>query len=132
MYAQSDFRMAVPHAAVVACTLIFVGTGCDKLKSRDHLNQGVAAFKNAKYARRGGALQAGHRARSDQSQRAAVSGHGVHAAMDSRRRFAGEHPDGAKAKDEFLKVLEQDPNNTTALASLASLAYNQALVAAAR
>jgi tetratricopeptide (TPR) repeat protein len=30
------------------------------------------------------------------------------------------------AKEEFLKVLEQDPNNTTALASLASLAYNQA------
>ena len=25
-----------------------------------------------------------------------------------------------------MKVLEQDPNNTTALASLASLAYNEA------
>jgi tetratricopeptide (TPR) repeat protein len=30
------------------------------------------------------------------------------------------------AKDEFLKVLEKDDKNTTALASLASLAYNQA------
>jgi len=30
------------------------------------------------------------------------------------------------AKEEFLKVLEKDPANTTALASLASIAYNQA------
>ena len=30
-----------------------------------------------------------------------------------------------------MKVLEKDPNNPTALASLASLAYNQAVVAAA-
>jgi len=30
------------------------------------------------------------------------------------------------AKDEFLKVLEKDAQNTTALASLASIAYNQA------
>ena len=36
-----------------------------------------------------------------------------------------------KAKDEFMKVLEQDPNDTTALASLASLAYNQAVFASA-
>ena len=35
--------------AGVACLLV-VATGCDKLKSRDHLNQGVNAFKNAKYA----------------------------------------------------------------------------------
>ena len=31
-----------------------------------------------------------------------------------------------KAKDEFGKVLEQDPNNSVALASLASLAFNEA------
>jgi tetratricopeptide (TPR) repeat protein len=30
------------------------------------------------------------------------------------------------AKDEFLKVLEKKPDDTTALASLASLSYNQA------
>jgi tetratricopeptide (TPR) repeat protein len=30
------------------------------------------------------------------------------------------------AKEEFLKVIEKDPANTTALASLASIAYNQA------
>ena len=31
-----------------------------------------------------------------------------------------------KAKDEFGKVLNQDPNNSVALASLASLAFNEA------
>ena len=32
----------------------------------------------------------------------------------------------AQAKDEFLKVLEQDPKNDEALAYLGSLAFNQA------
>src|ERR1700726_1861028 len=36
-------------AAFLAFATIFLFTGCDKLKSRDHLNQGVSAFRNAKY-----------------------------------------------------------------------------------
>ena len=29
--------------------LIVLGTGCDKLKSRDQLNRGIQAYKSAKY-----------------------------------------------------------------------------------
>ena len=36
--------------ALLAGALVLSTTGCDKLKARDHLNQGVSAFKNAKYA----------------------------------------------------------------------------------
>jgi len=35
--------------AALAGIMVLAGTGCDKLKARDNLNQGVASFKNAKY-----------------------------------------------------------------------------------
>jgi len=37
--------------------LVFASTGCDKLKSRDELNKGVASFKNAKYLTRWSTLR---------------------------------------------------------------------------
>ena len=30
--------------------LLVFGTGCDKLRSRDKINRGIAAYKGAKYA----------------------------------------------------------------------------------
>ena len=43
-------RKALMNSAVaLAAVLVLLGTGCDKLKSRDHINQGITAFKNAKY-----------------------------------------------------------------------------------
>jgi hypothetical protein len=36
--------------AVLVGTLTLLGTGCNQLKSRDDLNKGVAAYKNAKYS----------------------------------------------------------------------------------
>ena len=37
-------------AALAAGTLTLLGTGCNQLKSRDDLNKGVSAYKNAKYS----------------------------------------------------------------------------------
>ena len=35
---------------VLAAALVLLsGTGCDKLKARDHLNKGVQAYKNSKF-----------------------------------------------------------------------------------
>ena len=57
---------------------------------------------------------------------APVSGHGVHAAVYSGRRFAGEQADVATRRTiSFMKVLEQDPKNTLAIAYLASLYLNE-------
>ena len=36
-------------ATFLACVLVLLGTGCSKLKSRDDLNKGVTAYRNAKY-----------------------------------------------------------------------------------
>ncbi len=112
--------------ALAALALILVITGCDKLKSRDHINQGIASFKAAKYAD-------------------AVEHFKLSIALDptnpSPRLYlataymqqwipGADSPENLQmakqATDEFLKVLEKDPNEKTALASLASLAYNQA------
>ncbi|MGH7866529.1 MAG: tetratricopeptide repeat protein, partial [Candidatus Dormibacteraceae bacterium] len=35
--------------AVALSCFVLLGTGCSKLKSRDQLNKGVQAFKNARY-----------------------------------------------------------------------------------
>src|SRR5260370_39626060 len=36
-------------AALLAGVLVLAGSGCDKLRARDNVNQGIAAYKSAKY-----------------------------------------------------------------------------------
>jgi tetratricopeptide (TPR) repeat protein len=101
-------------------------TGCDKLKSRDDINKGIAAFKNAKY---GDAVELF-------KQAAALDPDNPNARLYLATSYMSQWIPGAMspenlqfaqmAKDEFLKVLEKNPNDPTALASLASLSYNQA------
>jgi tetratricopeptide (TPR) repeat protein len=110
--------------ALAACLMLT--TGCDKLRSRDHLNQGVAAFRNAKY---GDAVE-------HFKQAIALDETNPNARLYLATAYMSQWIPGAespenvemanKANDEFRKVLDKDPNNSTALASLASLAYNQA------
>jgi len=116
-------RMSLALAAFV---LILGATGCDKLKSRDQLNQGVATFKAGKYAE----------AVEHFKQAIALDGSNPNARLYLATAYMSQWIPGAdspdnvrmatQAKDEFMKVLEQDPNNTTAIASLASLAFNEA------
>ena len=106
--------------------VILGATGCDKLKSRDDINKGIAAFKNAKY---GDAVELF-------KQAAALDPNNPNARLYLATSYMSQWIPGAEspenlqfasmAKDEFMKVLEKDPNNTTAFASLASLSYNQA------
>ncbi|MGC2251985.1 MAG: tetratricopeptide repeat protein, partial [Acidobacteriaceae bacterium] len=35
--------------AALLCTVLFLTTGCSRLKARDQLNKGVEAFKTARY-----------------------------------------------------------------------------------
>ncbi len=37
-------------AALAVGSLALLGTGCNQLRSRDDLNKGVSAYKNAKYS----------------------------------------------------------------------------------
>jgi tetratricopeptide (TPR) repeat protein len=113
-------------AGILTGFLILGATGCDKLKSRDDINKGIAAFRNAKY---GDAVELF-------KQAAALDPENPNARLYLATSYMSQWIPGAEspenlafasmAKDEFLKVLQKDDKNTTALASLASLAYNQA------
>lgn len=119
-------KVSSVSAALIAGVLILGAAGCDKLKSRDDINKGIAAFRNAKY---GDAVEKFKEA-------AALDPSNPNARLYLATSYMSQWIPGAEspenlafatmAKDEFMKVLDKDPKNTTALASLASLAYNQA------
>jgi tetratricopeptide (TPR) repeat protein len=106
--------------------LVLAGTGCDKLKSRDQLNKGIAAYKNAKYAdaveffKNSSQLDS-----SNMNSRLYLA-----TAYMSQYIPGADSPENIQfakaAKDEFQDVLSHEPNNSIALASLASLAYQEA------
>jgi tetratricopeptide (TPR) repeat protein len=106
--------------------LTFLGTGCNKLKSRDDLNKGVNAYKNAKYS-----------VAVDLFQEAIqLDPENPNARVYLATAYMMQWIPGAvspenlqfstRAKEEFGKVLDKDPSNGVALASLASLAFNEA------
>jgi tetratricopeptide (TPR) repeat protein len=106
--------------------LVLVGTGCDKLKSRDQLNRGVQAYRSAKYA---DAVEFFKTAVNLDPTN--LNGRLYLATAYMTQYIPGaESPENLQlakqAKEEFMKVLERDPNDKTALASLASLSYQQA------
>jgi len=112
-------------AAALGC-LLALTAGCDKLKSRDQLNQGVLAFRNAKYSD----------AVDHFKQAIALDDNNPYARLYLATAYMSQWIPGAespentdmanKAREEFMKVLDKDPNEKTALASLASLNYNEA------
>jgi tetratricopeptide (TPR) repeat protein len=120
-------KLSTWFAVLLAAVTVLAGTGCNKLRARDHLNQGIAAYKNAKYS---DAVE--HFKQAIQLDPDYPNPRLYLATSYMVQWIPGaESPDNlafaAKAKEEFLKVLERDPGERTALASLASLAYNSAL-----
>jgi tetratricopeptide (TPR) repeat protein len=107
-------------------SLVLIGTGCDKLKSRDQLNRGVQAYRSAKYA---DAVEFFKNAVNLDPTN--LNGRLYLATAYMTQYIPGaESPENLQlakqAKEEFMRVLERDPNDKTALASLASLSYQQA------
>jgi Tfp pilus assembly protein PilF len=106
--------------------LILFATGCDKLRSRDALNHGVQAYKGAKYSE----------AVDDFKTAVQLDPENTMPRLYLATAYMSQYIPGAvspenvqlakQAKDEFMKVLEKNPSDTTALASLASLSYQQA------
>ena len=114
----------VAAAAVAALSLSL--TGCEKLRARDHLNKGVAQFKNAKYA---DAVE--HFKQAVELDPTFPTARLYLATAYMSQYIPGaESPENIQnanaAKQHFLEVLKQDPSNTLAIMSLASLHYNQA------
>ena len=106
--------------------LALFSTGCDKLKSRDELNKGVASFKNAKY------VEAVEHFKVAVDLDASNPNARLYLATAYMSQYipGAESPENLQnakaASDQFLKVLEQDPKNTLAVSNLASLHYSEA------
>jgi tetratricopeptide (TPR) repeat protein len=106
--------------------LALFATGCEKLKARDNLNKGVAAFKQAKYS---DAVE--HFKTAVELDPSFPTARLYLATAYMSQYIPGaESPENVQnakmANDQFLKVLEQDPKNAIAVESLASLHYSEA------
>jgi len=106
--------------------LVLAGTGCKKLQSRDQLNKGVQAFKTANYTE----------AIDHFNQAVELDPSNPNARLYLATSYFVQYIPGAqspenleyakKARDEFLKVLQQDAKDKTALQYLASLSLQEA------
>lgn len=97
----------------------------DSVESRNVLNQGVTAFRNARYAEAVEMFQ--HAVDLDPSSATAR----LYLATAHMQQYipGADSPENAqmaaRAKGEFVKVLDLDPGNTVALSSIAALHLNQ-------
>lgn len=119
-------RIPTLSAALLAAAMILAGTGCNFLKSRDHINQGIASYRNAKYSD-----AVDHFEKAIQLDPSNLTPRMYLGTAYMVQWIPGaESPENVeyarKAKEEFLKVLDKDPNEKTALAYLATLAFQSA------
>jgi tetratricopeptide (TPR) repeat protein len=115
------YRLA-PFAGVLL--LAVAATGCNRLKARDQLNKGVNAFRNAQFQEAVAHFQ------EASSLDPTLENARLYLAMSYFQQYApgGESPDnvkvGQEAIDAFNNVLELDPKNTTALATIGTIYYD--------
>jgi tetratricopeptide (TPR) repeat protein len=112
----------------LAAILIFVFgvSGCSKLRARDLLNKGVAAFKNAQF----------DTAVEDFKQAKELDPDLINARLYLATAYASQYIPGAPSDEnlnhgkqaiaEYQSVLEKDPNNLSAIDGLASILYQMA------
>ncbi len=116
-------RKALVVLALAALSVF--ATSCEKLKARDQLNKGVQAFKNAQYPA------------AVEHFKTAVE---LDPTFDTARLYlatgymqqyipGADSPENMQmanaAQDQFQKVLDKDPKNELAIASIASLLFNE-------
>lgn len=113
-------------AAIALAAFVILGASCAKLKSRDEMNRGVQAYKNAKY------VDAVNHFKSAVELDPTNQNAQLYLATSYMTQWVpgADSPENNRAQKaatrEFMKVLEKDPQNKIALASLASMAYSQA------
>ncbi|HWB82920.1 MAG TPA: tetratricopeptide repeat protein [Bryobacteraceae bacterium] len=116
-------RKVLPLLALAALTIL--GSSCNKLKSRDQLNKGVQAFKNAQYP------EAVEHFKTAVELDPNFPPARLYLAVAYMQQYipGAESPENVRmasaAMEQYQKVLEQDPKNTTAMSYIASLYLNQ-------
>jgi tetratricopeptide (TPR) repeat protein len=110
-------------AALLALMLVSV-TGCNRLKARDQLTKGVAAFKNARYEEAVNHFQTAIQLDPDYETAklylATSYSYQVVPNLDTPENLALAQ----KALDGFSAILAKDPNDLTALKQMASINFN--------
>jgi tetratricopeptide (TPR) repeat protein len=114
--------------SVLAALVLFVvgASGCNKLKARDLLNKGVAAFKNGQY----------DTAVEDFKQAKDLDPGLMNARLYLATAYASQYIPGApseqnvrlgtQAVNEFKEVLAIDPNNISAIDGIGSIIFQMA------
>ena len=116
-------RKAILVIAVAALAL--ASTSCNQLKARDALNKGVQAFTGAQYP------EAVERFKTAVELDPGFTAARLYLATAYMQQWipGSESPENKKMADaafeNFKKVLDHDPKNTVAIASIASLNLNQ-------
>jgi tetratricopeptide (TPR) repeat protein len=113
-------------ALALGAGLVIFTTGCEKLQSRDQMNKGVKAYKSLKYADAVKHFQEAVQLdpTNDNAQLYLATSYmtqwvpGVDSS-DNKKNYQ-------MAQQEFEKILKKEPSNSTALASLAFMAYSSA------
>jgi tetratricopeptide (TPR) repeat protein len=114
-------------AAFAALVILAAGvSGCNKLKARDLLNKGVAAYKNAQY----------DTAIEDFKQAKDLDPGLMNARLYLATAYASQYIPGApseqnvrlgnQAVNEFKEVLQIDPNNLSAIDGIGSIIFQMA------
>jgi tetratricopeptide (TPR) repeat protein len=120
-------RIARRMAAVAAlAVLAFAASGCSKLKARDLLNKGVAAFKNGQ----------SDAAIEDFKQAKEADPDLLNARLYLATAYASLYIPGAPSAEnlargqqavaEFKEVLDKDPNNLSAIDGIGSILFQMA------
>jgi len=116
-------RKTVLILGVAGLTLL--SAGCQQLKSRDQLNKGVNAFKSANFAEAVEHFKTAVELQPD----FAVARLYLATAYMQQYIPGADSPENKQmaqaAHDQFMKVLEKDPKDKVAIASIASLYLNQ-------
>ena len=116
-------RTSISIAAVSALALL--ASGCNQLRSRSHINEGVTAFKNAQFP------QAVEHFKTAVELEPSLSTARLYLGVAYMQQYVpgSDEPENKKMADqayiEFKRVLDQEPNNKTATAYIATLMLNQ-------
>jgi len=119
-------KFSTVSAVLLAGALLLTASGCNKLRARSHINDGIAAFRNAKY---GEAVE-------HFKQSAALDPDNPQGTLYLATAYmaqwipGAESPENlefaARAREQFQKVLDKDPKEKSALEYLGSLCFNEA------
>jgi tetratricopeptide (TPR) repeat protein len=133
-HASVSRKTAVRFSGIAGKTLslaaivffVFSVSGCNKLRARDLLNKGVAAFKNAQF----------DTAVEDFKQAKELDPDLINARLYLATAYASQYIPGAPSDEnlnhgkeavaEYRSVLEKEPNNLSAIDGLASIMYQMA------